>query len=158
MYHISIGVKSVYYFILSHKTFCLILVFDERCSLPRLPDIMTVESTTTSAIVHWTFISALNTRNETFTILYGRSQEDMAMEAAPMLSQESLQEYSVWLASDLQPGTRYFYRIQSTNSFSNLTGPMQEFKTKDGSEFLVAECICSFACLLACLAVMVEMY
>ena len=91
VYHISIGVKSVYHFILSHKTFCLILVFDERCSLPRLPDIMTVESTTTSAIVHWTFVSALNTRNETFTILYGRSQEDMAMEAAPMLSQESLQ-------------------------------------------------------------------
>ena len=48
--------------------------------------------------------------------------------------------------------------IHKDSSYADLKEKCRECVWGDPSNELVAECICSFACLLACLAVMVEMY
>ncbi len=46
-----------------------------------------------------------------------------------------MEQYSIQLMS-LQPGTKYVYRIYSSNEFANRTdGVKYDFKTNDGSEF-----------------------
>ncbi len=74
-------------------------------------------------------------RNEIISIFYGTISEQLEVIIIPIPSDPNMEQYSIQLMS-LQPGTRYFYSIYSSNEFANRTdGVVYEFKTDDSSEF-----------------------
>ncbi len=91
--------------------------------------------TSSSATLSW-FFQRNETNNETISIFYGTSEEELGggVITYPISSDPNMEQYSIQLMS-LQPGTRYVYQIYSSNEFANQTdGVEYEFKTNDSSE------------------------
>ena len=99
---------------------------------PRLPDVISASSTERTVTITWSFTSVLETRNETFTVLYGTSPGQLGLTSPPVSSVPNVNRYSVQLTS-LQPGTTYYYQIQSANKFRTL---QQNITTMDSSKCL----------------------
>ncbi len=94
-----------------------------------------VFSTSSSATLSW-FFQRNDTQNETISIFYGTSSEELGeVFIYPIPSDPNMEQYSIQLMS-LQPGTRYVYQIYSSNEFANQTDRTEyEFRTNDSSEF-----------------------
>ncbi len=90
--------------------------------------------TSSSATLSW-FFERNETQNETISIFYGTSSEELwGVITYPIPSVPSMKQYSIQLMS-LQPGTRYVYQIYSNNEFANQTDGMKyEFRTNDSGE------------------------
>ena len=102
-------------------------------SYPRLPDVINSNSTESTVTITWSFTSLLETRNETFTVLYGTSPGQLGLTSPPVSSVPNVNQYSIHLMS-LQPGTIYYYQIWSENRFTSLTDSVEKVKTMDSSE------------------------
>ena len=92
--------------------------------------------TSSSTNISW-FFQRNETQNETISIFYGTSSEELGGGVITYLipSDPNIEQYSIQLMS-LQPGTRYVYRIYSSNEFANQTdGVTYDFRTNDSSEF-----------------------
>ncbi len=105
-------------------------------NIPRVPAMVNaVIITSSSATIQWSFPRLLEMRNEIISIFYGTTSEQPGVIIYPIPSDPNMEQYSIQLMS-LQPGTRYVYRIYSSNKFANRTDGMEyEFKTDDSSEF-----------------------
>ncbi len=93
-------------------------------------------ATSSSATLSW-FFQRNETQNETISIFYETSSEELGERVITYLipSDPNVEQYSIQLMS-LQPGTRYVYQIYSSNEFANRTDDMEyEFRTSDSSEF-----------------------
>ena len=104
-------------------------------NVPRLPNMEEASSTATTVTITWSFTSVLETRNETFTVLYGTSLGQLGLTSPPVSSVPNMNQYSIQLTS-LQPGTTYYYQIQSENNFRNLTTLLNTARTMDSSKYL----------------------
>ena len=93
-------------------------------------------STQTTITISWSFTTILDSRNETFIVMYGTTPGDLSMASRPVLSMPSVQQYSVQLVS-LQPGTSYYYQINSTNRFTTHLCIERTIRTMDKSESVV---------------------
>ena len=100
---------------------------------PRVPDVVSAVSTQTTITISWSFTTILDSRNETFTVMYGTTPGDLSMVSRPVLSMPSVQQYSVQLVS-LQPATTYYYQIHSTNRFDSGSSEVRSIKTTDASK------------------------
>ena len=107
--------------------------FTVDANYPRLPNIISAMSTQTTITISWSFTTILDSRNETFIVMYGNTPGDLSMASRPVLSMPSVQQYSVQLAS-LQPATRYYFQIHSTNRFRSAIDVKLKLKTKDESK------------------------
>ena len=103
--------------------------------LPRVPEENEVNpvSTQTAITINWTFAES-ESRDETFSIVYGTSRTELNMASDSISSIMSQQSYSIPITF-LQPGTRYYYQIHSTNRFTTRTDSIRDIKTMDASEF-----------------------
>ena len=72
-------------------------------------------------------------RPETFSVSYGVTSIQLGMSTAVLTGNSTSQTYSTPLNS-LQPGTEYFYRIESRNEFDVLYTLTASFVTEDESE------------------------
>ena len=102
-------------------------------NVPRLPNREETSSTERTVTITWSFTSVLETRNETFTVLYGTSPGQLGLTSPPVSSVPNVNQYSIQLTS-LQPGTTYYYQIQSENNFRNLTTLLNTVRTMDSSK------------------------
>ncbi len=95
-------------------------------------------STQTAITITWSFTTILDSRNETFIVMYGTIPGDFRMASGPVMSvvDKSRQNYSL-LIMDLLPGIEYYYQINSTNIFESVTSEERNIRTMDASEFLV---------------------
>ncbi len=111
-----------------------VLIIDDN--LPRVPDVVSALSTQTAIIITWSFTTILDSKNETFIVMYGTTPGNLSMASRPVMSvvDESRQNYSV-LIMDLLPGTEYYYQINSTNIFESFTNEECNIRTMDASEF-----------------------
>ena len=102
---------------------------------PRVPDVVSAVSTQNTITISWSFTTILDSRNETFTVMYGTTPGELSVTSRPVMSvaDENSQQYSVLLES-LQPGTTYHYQIHSTNRFDSVTDDERNTKTMDASE------------------------
>ncbi len=93
--------------------------------------------TSSSATIQWSFPRLLKMRNEIVSIFYGTASEQLGAIIYPIPSDPNMEQYSIQLMS-LQPSTRYFYQIYSSNKFANRTdGVVYAFKTDDSSELAI---------------------
>lgn len=114
---------------------CHLLIYVLGDHFPRLPDEVSASSTETTITISWSFTSVLETRNETFTVLYGTSPGELGLSSPPVSSEPDMQQYSIQLMS-LLPGTTYYYQIRSTNRFTSLTDTEERnITTNDSSKF-----------------------
>ena len=115
----------------------LIFPFHLVRNVPRLPNIEEANSTERTVTITWYFTSILETRNETFTVLYGTSPGQFGLTSPPVSSVPNVNQlqYSIQLMS-LQPGTTYYYQIQSVNNFRSLATLLSTVRTIDSSECL----------------------
>ena len=104
-------------------------------NVPRLPNIEETSSTERTVTIAWSFTSVLETRNEIFTVLYGTSPGQLGPTSPPVSSVPDVNQYSIQLMS-LQPGTTYYYQLQSVNNFRNLTTLLNTIRTMDSSKCL----------------------
>ena len=112
------------------------VVFFVAGDFPRLPDVINSNSTERTVTITWSFTSVLETRNETFTVLYGTSPGQLELTSPPVSSMPNVNQYSIQLMS-LKPGTIYYYQIQSENRFTTLTDSLErEVTTVDSSKFV----------------------
>ncbi len=105
-------------------------------NFPRVPIMVSAMIiTSSSATIQWSFPKLLE-RNESIIVFYGITSEELGRVITyPIPSDPNMEQYSIQLMS-LQPSTRYFYQIYSSNEFANRTdGVEYEFKTDDSSEF-----------------------
>ncbi len=106
-------------------------------NLPRVPvDVNVISSTSSSATLSWSFQRYVTT-NETISIFYETSSEELGGGVATFSipSDLNMEQYSIQLMS-LQPGTRYVFQIYSSNEFADQTDDVEyEFRTNDSSEF-----------------------
>ena len=102
---------------------------------PRLPSSATIEEiTSSSATIQWMLIDPYtHSRPETFIVSYGVTSEQLNISTLGVTSNSTSQIYSTQLVS-LQPGTEYFYRIDSRNQHETLRSSIMSFITKDGRE------------------------
>ena len=107
-------------------------------NFPRVPVMVNaVIITSSSATIQWSFPRLLEMRNETISIFYGTTSEQLGVIIYPIPSDPNMEQYSIQLMS-LQPSTRYFYQIYSSNDFANYTdGVVYDFKTDDSSELAI---------------------
>ena len=100
-----------------------------------MPDSVREAAITSSSVaIAWELndIFVLSTP-EMFTILYGRDIANLSIHSDEEVATES-QTYSIVLNS-LEPGTVYFYRIESRNGFeTRLTPDTYSFRTNDSSK------------------------
>lgn len=103
---------------------------------PRVPDAVHAVSTQTTITINWSFTTTLNLRNQTFVIMYGTASGELNLSSPSVQStiEKNNQLYSTQLES-LQPGTRYFYQINSIYRFLSLSDLERSIKTLDASEF-----------------------
>ncbi len=93
--------------------------------------------TSSSATIQWSFPRLLEMKNEIISVIYGTTSEQLGVIGYPIPSDPNMEQYSIQLMS-LQPGTRYVYRIYSSNEFVNSTdGVEYNFETNDGSELAI---------------------
>ena len=101
---------------------------------PRLPDVVTATSTQFDIHISWLFTTLMNSRNETFIVMYGTVSGELSLSSPPVQSVgDNEQQYSSQLVS-LQPGTRYYYQIHSSNRFASFSDVERSIKTLDASE------------------------
>ena len=103
--------------------------------IPRLPNEEEANSTERTVTITWSFTSVLETRNETFTVLYGTTPGQLGLTSPPVFSVPNVNQYSIQLMS-LQPGTTYYYQIQSVNNFTDLSTSFNTIRTMDSSKYL----------------------
>ena len=115
-------------------------------NVPRLPNIEEASFTQSTVSITWSFTSVLETRNETFTVLYGTSPGQLGLTSPPVSSVPNVNQYSIQLMS-LQPGTTYYYQIQSENNFRSLATLLSTVRTMDSSECLAVYIATSITCL-----------
>ena len=90
--------------------------------------------TQTTVNVSWSFTTALDSRNETFIVMYGTTNGNLSEASPSIQNMPNVHQYSIELVS-LLPGTRYYYQIYSTNKFGTRTGEEWNIKTMDASKF-----------------------
>ena len=117
-----------------HRDHDICFVADDN--FPRLPDVVDSISTESTVTITWSFTSVLETRNETFTVLYGTSPGQLELTSDSVQSVFNMTQYSIQLMS-LQPGTTYYYLIQSANNFTTLTDSLVEIRTMDSSKLFI---------------------
>ncbi len=107
-------------------------------NFPRVPVMVnTVIITSSLATIQWSFPRLLEMRNETISIFYGTTSEQLGVVTYPIPSNPNMKQYSVQLMS-LQPSTIYVYQIYSSNEFANRTdGVEYKFKTVDSRELVI---------------------
>ena len=90
-----------------------------------------VESiTSTTVTIEWSFPQSSQLRDEVVTIYYGTTK-DVELVTDPVPTYPDMQQYSVQLTS-LQPDTRYYFQIYSSNEFNERTdGVDYVFMTND---------------------------
>ncbi len=90
--------------------------------------------TSSSATLSW-FFQRNEPRDETISIFYGISSEQLKVLIYLIPDDSNMEQYSIQLMS-LQLGTRYVYQIYSSNEFANRTDGMKyEFRTNDSNKF-----------------------
>ena len=95
-------------------------------------------TTQTTITISWSFTSILDSRNETFIVMYGTTPGalSVASNAVSSRSDPTMQDYSVQIMP-LLPGTSYYYQIHSTNRFTIVIDDMERMiRTMDASEFI----------------------
>ena len=101
---------------------------------PRFPSAVLVTSiTSSSATIQWMLTDTLNSsRPETFTVLYGTNsrQLNFSTPKIKITTNPTSQTYSRQLNS-LQPGTVYYYRIDGSNKFANISSDEMFFSSED---------------------------
>ena len=91
-------------------------------------------TTPLSTTIHWMLTDPYNsTRPETFIVSYGVTSGQLNMSTTGVTANPTSQTYSTQLKS-LQPGTEYFYRIESRNVFESIYTEQSSFKTDDASK------------------------
>ena len=94
----------------------------------RIPQVFGLSTTSSSAIIHWR-VPADPHKSENYAVLYGTVNNSSQLESkTPATSANSAQLYV------LQPGTVYYYRIESRNEYETVFTAVMEFKTDDSSE------------------------
>ena len=87
-----------------------------------------------SATIHWMLTDPYNsTRPETFIVSYGVTSGQLNRNTPGVTANQTSQTYFAQLNS-LQPGTKYFYRIESRNVFESIYTDQSSFRTDDASE------------------------
>ena len=72
---------------------------------------------------------------ETYTVLYGVNSTRLNLRSPEITASPSTQTYSTQLTS-LEPGTQYFYTVQSSNMFEAVFTEVRSFSTPEISELL----------------------
>jgi hypothetical protein len=100
----------------------------------RLPVSVNETSITSStATIQWVLVDPFNpSRPETFTVSYGLTSGQLNM-STPGVAASHL-TYSAELIS-LQPGTEYFYKVESRNELGAVSTELKSFKTTESSKF-----------------------
>lgn len=103
---------------------------------PRLPNEVQATATQVAITISWSFPITLPSKNETFAVVYGAVPGQLTMTSLPAISRPGTQIFTANLLS-LQPGTRYYFKIQSTNNFGyTVTDAVEHnIKTMDASEW-----------------------
>ena len=102
---------------------------------PRRPMSIRVTSiTSSSATIQWMLTDPYNvSQPETFIVSYGVIPGQLNMSTLGVTASPTSQTYSTQLNS-LQPGTEYFYRIESRNTHSTVLTQVSSFETIDSSK------------------------
>ena len=91
--------------------------------------------TSSSATVQWMLTDPyISSRPETFTVLYGNSPGQLNFTTPEITANPTSQTYSAQLNS-LQPGTEYFYIIETRNFFATRNTNIFSFTTIDTSKY-----------------------
>ena len=110
----------------------LLLLFIDSF-LPRLPtSISEISITSSSATIQWMLTDPYNpSLPETFIVSYGVTSGQLNMSTPGVAANPTSQTYSMQL-NPLQPGTVYFYRIESRNVFGTVSTGLESFLTESG--------------------------
>ena len=98
---------------------------------PRLPISVKITGNTLSMVtILWNLTGGSYnlSRPETFSVLFGVNSTLLNLHSPEITASPSTQTYSTQLTS-LEPGTRYFYRIQSRNMFDTIFTVVNQFTT-----------------------------
>ena len=117
------------------KSVIILLLMHADTVPSRLPSSSLVNETTSfSAVIEWGLSDVfVPSTPEIFTVIYGRCGTDLDVRSHSMNATEK-QTYSTQL-NLLDPGTTYFYRIESRNGFETVLTPMNyTFSTNDSSK------------------------
>ena len=103
---------------------------------PRLPrSVRETSITSSSATIQWMLTDPYNpSQPETFVAFYGVTSGQLNMSTTGVTANPTSQTYSTQLNS-LQPGTEYFYRIESRNSHSSIFTDILSFMSMDRSKY-----------------------
>ena len=104
-------------------------------TIPRLPEsIREISVTSSSATIQWMLTDPYNPSHpETFIVSYGVTSGQLNMSTPGVTANPTNQTYSTQLNS-LQPGTEYFYRIESRNGRSSVFTDILSFMSMDKSK------------------------
>ena len=100
--------------------------------LPQLPtSINDVSTTSSSATIQWMLTDPNPSPPGTVIVYYGITSGQLIMRTPGVTANSTSQTYSTQLNS-LQPGTVYFYRIESRNTFGTVSTQVESFLTDSG--------------------------
>ena len=98
--------------------------------LPQLPN--EVSTTSSSATIQWMLTDPFNPSPPgTIIVHYGITSGQLIMSTLGVTPNSTSLTYSTQLNS-LQPGTVYFYRIESRNTFGTVSTRVESFLTDSG--------------------------
>ena len=102
---------------------------------PRLPgSVREISVTSSSGTIQWMLTDPYNpSQPETFIVFYGVTSGQLNMSTPGVSANPTSQTYSTQLNS-LQPGTEYFYRIESRNGLSSVFTDILSFMSMDRSK------------------------
>ena len=105
---------------------------------PRPPRSVSAVSITSEGVsIQWRLEEDIvPTHPETYTVRYGTSSDNIINVAQEITVQDNTKNLSIPIDS-LQPGTRYYYRIDTENMFDSLSTDVMSFITDDISEKLM---------------------
>ena len=101
--------------------------------LPQIPtSINDVSTTSSSATIQWMLTDPFNPSPPgTVIVHYGITSGQLVMNTPGVTPNSTSQTYSTQLNS-LQPGTVYFYRIESRNTYGTVSTGVESFLTDSG--------------------------
>ena len=112
-------------------------MFTTGPSAPSTPTILSSTIGTRQATITW-IVTSITYTPESYAILYGVANDSLSLRSSAVEGAVNLtavnQAYSITIM-DLNPYTRYYYKIEASNSFASAESDTNTFQTNQAGNY-----------------------